>query len=282
MEFVELSDLYLAYKKAKSDAFFEAIHFDALAFSQYEERLHKNLTRLHKGLSTGAWWKDKTRIGGYLFAPKGILQPTSWRNQSAHFSSLDPCEEWRQKAGSTGEKPEADFRLVMAASVEYQVVSALWILKAGHVYEESLNKELSYGNRLRRRQSWRDAVGEGGLNRDSLGLFTPYFSAYKAWRENGLKAIRGAVERGKSVIAATMDAKRFYHRVSPEFLLRDDYLRAVDVSLTADQVNFTRLFVDSLHSWYEQTPDYNVRKTGALPVWSFGIESNRECSPIGI
>ncbi|MEG0192101.1 MAG: RNA-directed DNA polymerase [Stenotrophomonas sp.] len=266
MEFVELSDLYLAYKKAKSDAFFEAIHFDALAFSQYEERLHKNLTRLHKGLSTGAWWKDKTRIGGYLFAPKGILQPSSWRNQSAHFSSLDPCEEWRQKASSTGDKPEADFRLVMAASVEFQVVSALWILKAGHVYEESLNKDLSYGNRLRRRLSWRDAVGEGGLNRDSLGLFTPYFSAYKAWRENGLKAIRGAVERGKSVIAATMDAKRFYHRVSPEFLLRDDYLRAVDVSLSADQVNFTRLFVDSLHSWYEQTPDYSARRTGALPV----------------
>ncbi len=266
MEFLELSDLYLAYKKAKSDAFFEAIHFDALAFSRYEADLHKNLTRLLKRLKSGSWWADKSRVGGYLFAPKGILQPKSWKNQSAHFSSLDPCEEWRQKALTTGDNAEADFRLVMSASVEFQVVSALWILKAGHVFEESLNKDLSYGNRLRRRLSWRDAGGEGGLNTDSLGLFTPYFSAYKAWRENGLKAIRGAVEKGKSVIAATMDAKRFYHRISPEFLLRDDYLRAVGVSLNDDQLNFTRLFIDSLNGWYEQTPDYHSRKAGALPV----------------
>src|SRR5690606_34926542 len=48
--------------------------------------------------------------------------------------------------------------------------------------------------------------------------------------------------------------------------LRDDYLRAVGVSLNSDQLNFTRLFIDSLNSWYEQTPDYKVRKSGALPV----------------
>lgn len=266
MEFLELSELYLAYKKAKSDAFFEAVHFDALAFSRYEEHLHKNLTRLLRELKSGRWWKDPSRIGGYLFAPKGIALPKSWMDTRGHFSSLDPCEDWRKKSESTGDKPAADFRLIMSASVDYQIISALWIIKVGHFFEASLDKRLSYGNRLRRRSSWRDPMAEGGLNRDSLGLFTPYFSAYQAWRENGLTAIRRAVSQNKSVIAATMDAKRYYHNISPEFLLRPQYIEAIGVSLSDEQVGFTRLFIDSLHSWYEATPDFKQRPEGALPV----------------
>ncbi|WP_427852168.1 RNA-directed DNA polymerase [Stenotrophomonas acidaminiphila] len=267
MDFVELSDLYLAYKKAKSDAFFEAIHFDALAFSRYEEGLHKNLVRLLKGLKSGSWWRDPARIGGHLFAPKGIAFPSSWTKCGAgHFSSLDPCEDWRNKAKGSVEKPLADFRLIMSASVDYQVIGALWIIKVGHVFEATLDKDLSFGNRLRRRASWRDFSGEGGLNRDSLGLFTPYFSAYQAWRSNGLKAIRAAVLQGKKVIAATMDAKRYYHNVSPEFLLRPEYLSSAEVHLSSEQAEFTRLFIDSLNAWYRNTPDFQVRPEGALPV----------------
>ncbi|MCC8444766.1 RNA-directed DNA polymerase [Xanthomonas cannabis] len=266
MDLIELSDLYLAYKKAKSDAFFEAIHFDALAFSRYEERLHKNLIKLHKDLKSGAWWRDSSRIGGFLFAPKGIALPKSWSDAGSHFSTLDPCEDWRSKAAMTQDQPTADFRLVMAASIEYQVISALWILKVGHVYEASLDKNLSYGNRLRRRSSWRDAAGEGGINKDSLGLFKPYFSAYQAWRENGLKAIRVAIDSGRSVIAATMDAKRYYHNVSPEFLLRADYLDSISISLSPEQYSFTRNFINSLNVWYKSTPDFLVRPEGAIPV----------------
>ncbi|MBE0317456.1 hypothetical protein [Xanthomonas citri] len=209
MEFAELSDLYLAYKKAKSDAFFEAIHFDALAFSRYEEKLHENLRRLKKKLESGDWWRDVSNIGGFLFAPKGISTPADLRSNLSHFSTLDPCEDWRARFCVGAVKPKAEFRLVMSASVDYQIISALWILKVGHIYEASLDKTLSFGNRLRRRPSWREPSEEGAINRDSLGLFNPYFSAYRAWRENGLKAIRGAVDAGRTVVAATMDAKRF-------------------------------------------------------------------------
>jgi hypothetical protein len=266
MELVELSDLYLAYKKAKSDAFFEAIHFDALAFSRYEEKLHANLRKLQKKLKSGDWWKDVSNIGGYLFAPKGVSTPADLRTSLSHFSTLDPCEDWRARFSIDSAKPKAEFRLVMSASVDYQIISALWILKVGHIYEASLDKTLSFGNRLRRRISWREPSEEGAINRDSLGLFNPYFSAYRAWRENGLKAIREAVEAGRTVVAATMDAKRFYHNISPEFLLRPSYLAAVGVEISPEQSVFTRLFIDSLNDWYAETPDFLNRPEGALPV----------------
>lgn len=266
MEFLELSDLYLAYKKAKSDAFFESIHFDALAFSNYEENLHRHLLKLLKALRSGAWWQESSRVGSFLYAPKSISQPQGWSQGGSHFSSFDPYEDWKTKAETIAGKATADFRLVMSASIDYQVISALWILKVGHIFESSLDKDLSFGNRLRRLASWRDPSAQGGLNRDSLGLFTPYFSAYKAWRERGLKAIRSAVTSGKKVIAATMDAKRYYHNVSPEFLLRESYLAAAGITLSADQALFTRCLIDSLNSWYRSTPDFAVRPEGAIPV----------------
>jgi len=266
MKFIELSDLYLAYKKAKSDAFFESIHFDALAFSRYEESLHRNLVKLQKGLASGSWWRDVSKIGGYLFAPKSISKPDGPSGGGLHFSTLDPFEDWRNSYQYAVKKPRAEFRLVMSASVDYQVISALWILKVGHIFEATLDKELSYGNRLRRHSSWRDPSGEGSINRDSLGLFSPYFSAYQAWREKGLSAIRSAASAGKVIIAATMDARRYYHNVSPEFLLRAEYLDSINVRLTEEQLVFTRLFIDSLNDWYKSTPDYVDRPEGALPV----------------
>ncbi len=266
MEFIELSDLYLAYKKAKSDAFFESVHFDALAFSQYEESLHKNLVKLQKGLASRTWWRDASKAGGYLFAPKSLSKPDDAVVRQLHFSTLDPSEDWRNSYQDASKKPKAEFRLVMSASVDYQIVSALWILKVGHIFEGTLNKDLSYGNRLRRHASWRDPLGEGSVNRDSLGLFSPYFSAYQAWKEKGLNAMRAAAAAGKTIIAATMDARRYYHNVSPEFLLRSEYLDAIGVTLTSEQVAFTRLFIDSLNAWYKSTPDYRERPEGALPV----------------
>ncbi|WP_312917701.1 hypothetical protein [Stenotrophomonas sp.] len=133
MKFIELSDLYLAYKKAKSDAFFESIHFDALAFSRYEESLHRNLVKLQKGLASGSWWRDVSKIGGYLFAPKSISKPDGPSGGGLHFSTLDPFEDWRNSYQYAVKKPRAEFRLVMSASVDYQVISALWILKVGHI-----------------------------------------------------------------------------------------------------------------------------------------------------
>lgn len=39
--FISLGDLYVAYRKAKVEAYYENTHFHALAFTEYEQNLHE-------------------------------------------------------------------------------------------------------------------------------------------------------------------------------------------------------------------------------------------------
>ena len=41
--FIELDDIYRAYRKAKADAFYETSHFHAQTFAKYEKNLRSNL-----------------------------------------------------------------------------------------------------------------------------------------------------------------------------------------------------------------------------------------------
>jgi hypothetical protein len=48
---VSISDLYLAYRKAKAEAFHENTHYHAVAFTKFEQDLHRNLTALQKRMN---------------------------------------------------------------------------------------------------------------------------------------------------------------------------------------------------------------------------------------
>jgi hypothetical protein len=68
-----LADLYLAYRKAKAEAFYENTHFHALAFSRYEQHLDKNPGAILAGASTSdttnsreGYGRDVVRVRGGL------------------------------------------------------------------------------------------------------------------------------------------------------------------------------------------------------------------------
>jgi len=93
--FISLGDLYVAYRKAKVEAYYENTHFHALAFTEYEQNLHVNLTRLHQVLlaSGFAWASDLRFIGDFAYLPKSI-DPSIWSNEAdGHFRALDPMSE---------------------------------------------------------------------------------------------------------------------------------------------------------------------------------------------
>ena len=162
---------------------------------------------------------------------------------------------------------DVTFRLVIVPSVNLHVLSALWILRAGQKYEQILDSRVSFGNRLRRRQSEEEQFyGERRLNLDCVGLFAPYFSAYAEWRSNGLRAIRDSLEKGWDIHAITMDVQQFYHRTSPLFLLRADFLSKSGLTLSDDEMTLTSLLLRAITTWYRSTPDYEGRPEGALPV----------------
>ena len=270
-EFVSLADMYLAYRKAKSDAFFNNLHPSAISYAKFEQNLQKNIEELHIKLVKGIayWWEDMDFIGHYLYVPKS-LDDSAWNNsEGVHYRSVDPNRDWEQRFIESGKKRlEANYRLIIAATVEYQIISALWIIKVGHKFEAQLDKKLSYGNRLRRKRYIFEEFGplNGPVNQDSLGLFSPYFTAYRNWRQKGLDTMRELIMDGKSVTAITMDLAGFYHNASPHFLLRPSFLKAIGVEVDANERKLTQLLLSSINHWYSNTPDYHEREDGALPV----------------
>ncbi|MCO5414716.1 RNA-directed DNA polymerase [Ralstonia mojiangensis] len=268
---ITLSDLYLAYRKAKAEAFYENTHFHAVAFTKYEQELHENLVRLQEILKYdgGEWAEENQFIGDYAYLPKSV-DTACWENaHDGHFRALDPYDDWLQRfVSSRNRMAPASLRLVMRPSVDLQIISALWIMQVGHLFDAVLDRNTSFGNRLRRTASRKNTSqkSEPVLNMNTPALFSPYFSAYQEWRERGLRTMEQALEQERSVLAVTMDIAKFYHRVSPEFILRPAFLKTIGVNLTVGQKRFTGHLLKAINTWYSGTPDYKDRPEGAIPV----------------
>ncbi|ADJ61536.1 RNA-directed DNA polymerase [Herbaspirillum seropedicae] len=266
---VTLADLYVAYRKAKAEAFYENTHFHALAFTEYEQKLDENLRGLLTILLDDASpWSRLDIQGDYAYLPKSVdCEP--WENgHEGHFRALNPLLDWQQRFQEKRIPAIAKLRLVIRPTVNFQIISALWIIKVGHKFDAVINTEVSHGNRLRRRSRKIDEKwsARGPLNMTAAGLFAPYFSAYRKWRETGLNRMEESLKQGKDILAITMDLEQFYHRVAPTFLLRKSFLQSIRLKLTTFERQFTTDLLDAIALWYEQTPDFKVRPQGALPV----------------
>lgn len=269
-EMCSLGNLYVAYRKAKAEAFYENTHFHALSFTKYEQALDSNLRKLRKRLLERApsWHTDLTFIGDHAYLPKSV-DCSSWdANNDGHFRALDPRQDWQHRFNESEKRAFATLRLVIRPTVDLQIVSALWIIFVGHLFDASLDRTTSFGNRLRRSNSGLsdERVNEPGVNLATPGLFAPYFSAYRDWREGGLSSMERALEADNSILAITMDIEKFYHRASPAFLLRPAFLESIQLKLSPVEQRFTKLLLAAMNTWYRSTPDFKLRPTGALPV----------------
>jgi len=103
-------------------------------------------------------------------------------------------------------------------SIEFQVISMLWIMKVGHLLDAELLPSCR-GNRLKRVDDYSTNNGQAGttgpIDDDSPGIFRPYYSAYRDWRQDGLKAIKAHLLEDQRVIGITMDLRKYYHRIDP-------------------------------------------------------------------
>lgn len=268
-DFITIEDIYIAYRKAKQEAFFDSFHSSSILYAEFEKKLKVNLSKLFQSLTKGQakWWEDIKFLGGHCYVPKSIDDSCWNKTESVHYRSVDPMIDWMQKFNENNKlKVETKFRLIICATVEYQIISALWIMKVGHKFDEKLNENFSYGNRLRRKRSNELDKNAPLPNLNTMGLFSPYFTAYKNWRAKGLDAMKNLVTEGKVVTAITMDLASFYHNVSAKFMLRPSFLKMIGVTLNDNEYLFTRQLVDSIDFWYASTPDFRERSEGAIPV----------------
>lgn len=159
------------------------------------------------------------------------------------------------------------------------MLSTLWMLEVGHLFDAKLTG-CAYGNRLRRTQDGK------GINQLSLGSFQPYLkSLFRDWRDQGIEAMRSALEADKKIVALTADVSSFYHELNPGFMLNPDFITDVlGLVLDTQQEKLHRLFIQALQAWAKTTPLERGLPVG-LPVslwwrmshWSswIALSSNR-------
>ncbi len=264
-EYFSIDDLYSAYRKAKADAFFErepALHLEFLA---YEHDLDAELNALQSRLYRGDWIDDRSVLGGCVFIPKSIKLGAPPSDQFGKTIVTKSVDAWKEQLNNPS-KPEVKFRPISIPSVDWLVISALWIAKAGHKLDSCLSNSVC-GSRLRR-------VKYGTYNRQSLGSFAPYAPAYIQWREGGIQTIERELKEDRPVVAFTADLRSFYHSLDPSFLKTESFRDLVNKIfrqkaentpskklelLSENDWHFTSQIADSLRNWsalhQEKLPD---------------------------
>lgn len=132
-----LHDLGLAYRKAKVDLYYSS-HPLLEAIASYESELHANLSALLSKLQSDdeSWVTKPEFIGGWTLATKSV-DMSCWNNSrrldgnGLIFSS--PNEEWTHACRSLNkgdklQKPKAEFRVMAQCSLDFHVLSTLWML----------------------------------------------------------------------------------------------------------------------------------------------------------
>ncbi len=252
-----LQNLGLAYRKAKVDLYYSS-HASLTSIADYEENLHANLLTLLKNMNgeDESWVTSPEFIGTWTLATKSVEMDCWTKHKKENGSGLifsSSSEEWEHalKAlteNETPKKPKAEFRVMARCSLDFHVLSTLWMLEVGQLFDAKLS-DCAYGNRLRRTQDGK------GINKLSLGSFKPYLKPFRDWRDNGIAAMRAALDADKKIVALTADVSSFYHELNSGFMLNPCFVAEVlGLELTAGQAKLHRLFIHALQAWAAATP----------------------------
>ena len=208
-----IDQLYIAYRKAKKEAFGDSNCAHGLKFATYERDLHNRLNQLRSELTKEQpdWHSDRAFLGELSFVTKNRAKP--------------------------------DFRKVVDPSVDYMVISALWLLEVGHCFDERLHAAAS-ANRLARGL-------DGGVNVKCANLFEPYLDAGNRWRRGAILSAKSILRSDSGAILLKIDLKGFQYSVDARFLLDQKYLRQIEVELTEEQHHFTKYLIDSFSTMLE-------------------------------
>ena len=254
---IELKDLGLAYRKAKVDLYYSS-HASLEEIADYEENLHENLLALQAWINGDdeSWVTSREFLGTWTLATKSVDMLPWQKYREDHGNGLifsSPADEWAHASSllANQENPvklKAEFRVMAKCSLDFHVLSTLWIMQVGHQFDAKLTNSAK-GNRLRRTQNGKQ------INELSLGSFEPYLKPFRDWRDNGIIAMRTALEANKRIVAITADVTSFYHELNPQFMLDPAFVTDVlKLELNDEQSKLHRIFVRALQAWALKTP----------------------------
>ncbi len=210
---LSLNELFIAYRKAKAEAYRDGNVASGLKFAAFEQDLVANLEKLlpHLGEAETDYWSDAQNVGALTSIPKrpARQQPKQSR---WHYFDADPLLQWQ--GNEDRDSPSLmPFRDIIDPTVEAQVLSALWIIHAGSHLDRLLSDRHVFANRVDR---LRDA--SGAMKMDSHRLFRAFAEQYGKWQANGYEAISRALAENRDVVVYNFDLKDFYHEIRPGFI----------------------------------------------------------------
>lgn len=276
-----IEDLLVAYRKAKADCFFENTFPTAIKFAEYEQDLLTNLKQLLKQLKERKGFHDDERLlGDFRLLPKKLSKDKkvgAAENGHVHFSKPERAAEILFKNYDI--TPE--FRIVGDFPVETHVISALWINMIGHKFDAKLD-DSCYGARLKRIRSDElfSADDEKPFHISSIGSFAPYFQPYQKWRSDGLKAIRGELEKDRDIIAVSLDLKSYYHFIDPLALSGAGLLEVLQLVLNNAEKKFTKQLAHFLSKWSVGASKFGQTVGGKKANISGGLVIGLTCSRV--
>lgn len=246
-----LTDLMVAYRKAKVDCFMEDGYPSAIDFAEFEENLLGNLKLLLQ-----EWQENKgpknfgQYFGQFRVVPKKLSSKPkeNCKNGHTHFSNKKRAFEYFCHSNTI--TPE--FRIVGNFPVKTHILSALWINMVGHKFDSCLSESDVYGARLKRLKC-DDFCKDKPFNISGIGTFKPYYQPYQQWRNDGLAAIRSELENQRPVIAVSLDLKSYYHTIDPSFITESKFQETIGLvkskALSIEEQEFTKKIVRLLKDW---------------------------------
>ncbi len=278
-EKLEIADLLIAYRKAKSDIFWEKNISSVDRFVNFEINFESNINEFFEVLKRD----DIDEIIRHCIDddfsinyPKSIDFECDEDESNDFYSISSPAKEFERKLRDC--KITISSRIVGNFTVQAHILSALWINFIGHKYDEKLSKN-SYGSRLNRLNLENSyCTNESKYNLEKNTSFQPYFILYKEWQNNTLSSIEKSLEAKKNVMVFSLDLKSYYHNIDVEIINNDQFNTDIGVELDGKEKKFNLTICKLIDSWGQKVLNlYNLNFKPGLPI---GLTSSKIISNV--
>lgn len=234
---IDLAELGLAYRRVKADLYYTK-YANSIKLLRFEKELQKNIVSLRKMLAEERFEElCSSYCYGWRLVPKSVEMCDD--GDAVSKTTILVGDDLRRVS-------RCDLRIIEDLPIEFHIVTQLWIDRLGGRLEAPMSSR-SFGNRIRCHGT--------DVNVYYPGTFKYWMKQYRDWHDNGLRDIRSALDKGKDVAVLTTDFTSFYHKLSPDFIECDDYLRQFGVILLPEEDRkLTSLVVKMLKTWSASTP----------------------------
>lgn len=262
---IDLNDLYIAYKKTKYELFKDEKSNAVLNLYKYEENIHGNLKSLLVNIEQNNF--ENINIGKCFEIPKSIKEKSEKQQpDSFHFQSNSV--EFLQNSFKQ-QDCEIETRKIFVSDIEFHLLSTLWIMKIGQYIDEKFTKDI-YGSRLQRDKDDEFVQCKDGIipfNLNSPKIFRSYQSQYQKWRNNSFKTIEDN-HKNNSIIVASIDIAKFFHSISLDFFITEDF--------------YTKFDLSDIEGWESTLKPFHEAFMSLLSRWNKDEANEKLGLPIGL